>query len=70
MTASGWAVKDAKGIRVQTVAETQRGAIVNWLVLYARTRVLDSHSNTEINNMWRRLCGDAKTIRVLIEENA
>lgn len=52
MRATGWAVIHGETILTKTVSDTQRAAIVNWLVTDAGRMILASHSDEEINRMW------------------
>lgn len=63
VAARGWAVIDDSGIRLDTVYETRRGAIVNWLAVGGRT-ILDIDSDGEIETWWQERRGTAVVAEV------
>lgn len=62
----GWGVIDADGLNVNTVSETRRAAVVNWLVVVARTMILDSYSDERIDTIWDAKRGEALVCPVRI----
>lgn len=50
--ASGWAVRDRTGLKVRTVADTRRGAIVNWLHTYANITPMNTWTDDKIEDAW------------------
>lgn len=68
---SGFAVVDDLGVNVNTVADTRRAAIVNWLVVAKRCEVLNSFSDRQIEHMWdvNRGGAEVRTVMIVIEEN-
>lgn len=49
----GWAVLDAKrGILINTVSDTRRAAIVNWLITERNEIVRASTTDEQIETMW------------------
>jgi hypothetical protein len=52
--ATGWAVL-APGARiyVNTIAETRRAAIVNWLVTEKKTMVFTHNTDDDIERLWK-----------------
>lgn len=65
-SAVGWAVIDDEGLKVRTVSETRRAAIVNWLVTEAGLLVTQLHTDENIEAMWNAQRGDAITKKVHI----
>lgn len=65
----GWGVVDHDGLNVKTVSETRRAAIVNWLVVSARRKVLDRHSDQEIDAIWDACRGEAivRPVRMYVQ---
>lgn len=49
-----WVVWDARGPLVNTVSDTRRAAIVNWLVTETGMMVTQAHDDVDIENAWRR----------------
>lgn len=55
MTADvGWAVSDNSAIIVNTVSDTRRAAIVNWLVAGKNVMVYSETTDEQIDVMWNR----------------
>lgn len=53
--ASGWAVVDDRGLQINTVSDTRRTAIVNWLANQLRTSPKHSFNTDEdIEYLWQR----------------
>lgn len=53
--AEGWAVTTSNGdIEVSTVSPTRRAAIVNWLVVACSIMIRNSHSDADIEEIWRK----------------
>lgn len=48
----GWAVVDGQGIRIKTVSDTRRAAIVNYLVTDRGTMVFNDMTDAEIERLW------------------
>lgn len=67
--ASGWAVRDRAGLRVRTVSDTRRGAIVNWLHTYGGVTPLNVWTDDKIEDVWTdiRLRLEATVHQVKIE---
>ncbi len=63
-TAKGYAVVDGEAIGVNTVSETIRAAIVNWLVVARSLDIRQSHSDADIEVFWESLRQDARVIEV------
>lgn len=62
----GWGVVDDEGLKVRTVSDSRRAAVVNWLVTEAGCMIYDSFSDEQINVMWEAKCGDAMVLPVRI----
>lgn len=62
----GWGVVDDEGLKVNTVSDSRRAAIVNWLVTAAGCMIYDSCSDEQINVMWEAKCGYALVMPVRI----
>jgi hypothetical protein len=62
--AKGWAVIQRGEIKVDTIAATRRAAIVNWLVTHIGRMVLNSHTDDDIEVMWRMSGGDLMALDV------
>lgn len=54
----GWAVIDNGDIKVRTVSDTRRAAIVNWLVTERSQFIYGSDSDEHIERLWWRLRTD------------
>lgn len=50
--AIGWAVIDNGDIRVKTISNTRRAAIVNWLVTERGCAIYGGTSDPQIERMW------------------
>lgn len=64
--AEGWGVVDDEGLKVCTVSDTRRAAIVNWLVLEANRCIFRGHTDEQIEAMWDHDRGDSRVTRVKI----
>lgn len=68
---TGYAAKDASGILVKTVADTERAVKVNWLFCYGRYMVTQATSDEAITKTFeaclRRYAG-LELVRVEIRE--
>jgi hypothetical protein len=54
-TANAWAAFDARGrILRETLSESRRAAIVNWLYVYGGVQVLATYSDDYIESLWRK----------------
>lgn len=65
-TATAWAVIDHDGIKVRTISDTRRAAIINWLVTDAHQFVSSSHEDDHINALWDSEKGEASVAPVCI----
>lgn len=66
MRAFGWAVIENGKIAVNTVSDTRRAVIVNWLVTTAGVLVLASWTDEHIETLWWKLHGEAQVEQVTI----
>lgn len=62
----GWAVVDDEGLKVRTVSDTRRAAIVNWLVTEAGQFIVRNHTDEQIDALWDHERGDSRVTRVKI----
>jgi hypothetical protein len=53
--AQGWAVVTDFKIDINTVSETRRGALVNWLVRVAGIMIYQWHTDEEIETLWHKV---------------
>lgn len=51
-TVYGWAVVDDKGIRIRTVSDTRRAAVINYLMAECGVLVLNSMSDAHVERLW------------------
>ena len=64
----GWAVVDKNGdIDVKTVSPTERGAIVNWLVVEQKVMITNDWSDGKIYEAWGQRKGAHRVVEVVIE---
>lgn len=68
MSALGWAVIEGDAIKVRTVSDTRRAAIVNWLLTERRKLIVEGTSDGTIEHYWTENCGDARAVQVAIFE--
>lgn len=61
----GFAVMDDGEINIRTVCDTERGAIVNWLVVERGLLVLEANSDYDIQRMWTSQRPDNDRIKVV-----
>lgn len=54
-----YAVITDQKIDIRTVSDTRRAAIVNWLVVSPGFLVWRTHTDEEIENLWKQFQGDA-----------
>jgi hypothetical protein len=64
-----WGVIDDEGLKVRTVSDTRRAAIINWLVTEAGVLITSFHSDDQINAIWDAKCGDAlvRPVRIYVQ---
>lgn len=55
----GWAVVDRNQIKIRTVSDTRRAAIVNWLCVEKGALVSNATTDEQIEVMWHVTCGEA-----------
>jgi len=53
-------------INVQTVSDTRRAAIVNWLVVDRACLILRTDTDEQIEHLWEQEQGDASVVAVEI----
>lgn len=58
-TAAGWAILDRNHIKIRTVSDTRRAAIVNWLCTEKGVLVHNGTTDEQIEAAWHAECGDA-----------
>lgn len=64
----GWAVSTSFGvIQVKTVSDTRRAALVNYLWTAHQLPILCSHTDADIEQMWKHFGGHATVHEVIIE---
>lgn len=68
MSALGWAVIDGDAIKVRTVSDTRRAAIVNWLLTERRKLIVGGTTDATIERFWLENCGEARAVQVAIFE--
>lgn len=70
MTASGYAAVAGDEILVQTVSQHERGAMVNWLVVFGKYHVSQGMGDFAIRDAFYRLTttNGVKIVRVTIED--
>jgi len=64
---TAWAVVEYGDIRINSVGDTRRAALVNWLVAEKRVLALAHASDQLIEQMWSEHQGDAICTTVKIE---
>lgn len=70
---TGFAAKDASGILIQTVGESERSAKVNWLFTFGRYMVTQATSDQAINITFAACCQrypGLELVRVEVREEA
>ncbi len=67
MQAKGWAVVDGGSIKVKTVSDTRRAAIVNFLITERALMVKSNDDDQYIERAWVELRRDALVLPVTIE---
>jgi len=55
MTTTAWAVTNLDKTYINTISDTRRAAIVNWLVTEKQMMVYTSHTDADIEAMWNHL---------------
>lgn len=55
----GWAIVDERGIRIKTVSDTRRAAIVNFLVTDRGTIIWNHMTDEHIERLWFQNCQGA-----------
>ena len=55
-----YAVIDNGEIKVLTISDTRRAALVNWLVTERRCMIMNSTTDDQIEQMWADECGEAR----------
>jgi len=64
---TGWAVVEYGDILVNTVCDTRRGAIVNWLIAEKNLLTLAGVTDNAIEQLWAKHQGDSICTTVNIE---
>lgn len=62
----GWAIRDARGVRIKTVSDTRRAAIINWLVTECQVLVTNLMPDDVIERAWETWRGEAQDINVRV----
>jgi hypothetical protein len=65
-TASAWGVIDHDGLKIRSISDTRRAAIINWLVTDAGQFISTSHDDDHINALWDAEKGEATVAPVCI----
>jgi hypothetical protein len=63
---TGWAVRDAQGVKLKTVSDTRRAAIVNWLVTECQVLITNAMPDDVIERQWETWRGEAQDIQVRV----
>lgn len=66
ISCTGWAVVDGGEIKVRTVTDTRRAAVLNWLCTEKRLVALMTATDELIEQTWQRQRGDAFAAQVAI----
>jgi len=66
--AQGYAIFTDDKISVNTVSETRRASIVNWLVVHRGILITNDMTDARIESFWKRWGSEARIIKVEIEE--
>lgn len=64
--AIGWAVIEKGAIKVRTVSDTRRAAMVNFLITERNTMIYSSATDEQIERMWFQCRGEADIEMVTI----
>lgn len=63
---TGWAVRDARGVRIKTVSDTRRASIVNWLVTERRVPICLDMTDDAIERQWELWRGESELVEVKV----
>ena len=66
MRADGWAVTENGTLKIRTVSDTRRAAIVNFLCTERHVLVLDDATDRQIEDKWQELRGKAEVLAVTV----
>ena len=64
---NAWAIIEFDEIKVPTISESRRAAIINWLVVHHHLMVLNSMTDDEIDKMWELYKGHADAKQVSLK---
>jgi len=62
----GWGIVDKNGININSVGQTRRVAMLNWLAATNRAYITNPISDDALNALWEERRGDAMVKRVRI----
>ena len=67
MSATGYAILEHGEIKIRTVSDTRRAAIVNWLCAERHLLTLAVASDQSLEEMWQHNRGTAEAVRVVVQ---